>query len=365
MRVAFITDTFHPMVDGITKATTALGEGLREEGNEVRYWACTTRKGAEYPGATYYRGIPFYSYPEYGINLFARGFEESLMGFKPDVVHVHSPGGLGLQAVHIAKRKDIPCVFTYHTNLLGQMHYLPLHGIMGGAYKIAIMKAIGHFSGKSSATITPSEHGKEMLLEMGIGSEIIPNAVDTSRFRKKGGSGFLREKVGTENIVLVAGRIIKEKNLDSVLGAAAQMGDEAAFAFVGSGPYENSLRKKAGSMGLLGKNVFFLGRVGDAELVECYSGASLLFFPSTYDTFGLVCVEAMLCGLPVVAPEGSAQAGIEGIVEYAPGKEVESIRAALREKKGVPEGIVEGIRKRFGKRQVAKDHVEAYRKIMR
>jgi glycosyltransferase involved in cell wall biosynthesis len=220
-----------------------------------------------------------------------------------------------------------------------------------------------HFSGKSSATITPSAKGRKMLLEMGIGSEIIPNAVDTGRFVRMSGSRFLAEKVGTENIVLVAGRIIKEKNLDSALEAAARMGKEAAFVFVGSGPYENSLRKKAERMGLLGRNVFFLGRVGDAELVACYSEASLLFFPSTYDTFGLVCVEAMLCGLPVVAPDGSAQAEIEGIAGYAPGKELEAIRAALS-KGRVTEGIVEGLRKRFGKRQVAKEHIEAYERTM-
>ncbi|MFH0884780.1 MAG: glycosyltransferase [Candidatus Micrarchaeota archaeon] len=370
MRIAFITDTFHPMVDGITRTSTALGAGIENIGHEVHYWAVTTRWNASYPDTTYYLGTAFPPYPDYAINIFSPSFESSILGFAPDIIHIQSPGGLGLQALDIAKRNRIPCVFTYHTNLIAQMHYLPFSKYLSPAYKHLIRVAVRHFSETCGTMLAPSRYAQNLLREFGIRGRIIPNAVDTVRFSKKRKNGsFFADLVGAKHdkTVLVVGRVISEKNLDAALLAAQELVSETSFIFVGTGPYEKVLRRKAQEKDLLGKNVFFCGRVDDETLVDCYSNASLLFFPSEYDTFGLVAVEALACGLSVVAPAGSAQMEIydkTGVTSYKPGKEIDTIRNVLEAKVKIPTTVINGIRKKYDKKNVANAHLRVYRDII-
>lgn len=368
MKIAFITDTFHPMVDGITIASTQLGEGLRKRGNTVRYWACTTKKAATYPNTKYFYGLPFPPYPSYGINLISHSLEKSILDFSPDIIHIHTPGVLGLKTLLIAKRNKIPCVFTYHTNLHEQIHYLPFSRTLSRFYRRTIDATIRYFINRCDFTIAPTEYTRAMLGETQK-ITIIPNPVETEIFypRKKQKQFFKRILgVKSKNIVLVVGRIIKEKNLDKVLDIATMM-PECCFIFVGTGPYLNKLIQKSKSAGLLNSNVFFTGIVEHDALPMYYSNASLLFFPSTYDTFGLVALEALLCKLPVVIPKNSAQSEIlkgMGVITYKQNYELDEIKKALQENSEVSDRLVMKIRRRYNKERIAKDHESLYSNIL-
>lgn len=369
MNILFITDTFHPMKDGITKTITALGKGLNQLGHQVTYLACTTDTKASYPNTTYYKGIPFYGYKEYGINLFEISLEKHILDKKPDVIHIHSPAGLGLQAAAIAKKNRIPFLFTYHTNLVEQVHYLPFYKILRQFYIYLIKETIRHFTRNASAVISLSKYAQKMLKSFDINSMIIPNAVNDSKFYPEIEKDyFVRYNVpmGTK-IVLIVGRLIREKNLDNILDIATKI-NHTSFVFVGRGPYGQKLKTRAKKLKILDKKIFFLENIADNELRKCYSNADLLFFPSKYDTFGLVAIESLMCGSPVLVPKQSAQrefANYSGVFLYEDGIELESIRRVLMGKNKPTQKTIVQLKNRYGRKAIALKHIKLYEKIIK
>ncbi|NLB18694.1 MAG: glycosyltransferase family 4 protein, partial [Syntrophomonadaceae bacterium] len=234
-----------------------------------------------------------------------------------DIIHVHSPFILGPMGARFSKKLDVPLVFTYHTLYDQYVHYVPMAQEL--ARDLAI-KYCSFFSNKCDLVIAPSIEIKEMIQRNGISSpiEVIPTGVETARF-KKGNPNWIRKHFGIPSdrkICLFVGRLSKEKNLEFLIQAfqkVKQQYDNACLVIIATGPLEKELKKTVINLGMvLNEDVIFAGFLSFENLVDAYCGADLFTFASVTETQGIVLVEAMAAGLPVVAVKAT---GSQDMVE--------------------------------------------------
>lgn len=224
--------------------------------------------------------------------------------FEPDIVHSHHPFLLGDTALRISAMRNIPVVYTHHTMYEQYTHYVP--GDSPLMQRFVIELATG-YANLCSAVIAPSESIGQVIRERGVmvPVEVIPTGVDLGRFAKGDGVSF-RRLLGIPLDALVVGytgRLAPEKNLGFLSQAVAQFlqkDSRAHFLVVGSGPSDSDIREIFKNEGLLNRLHFAGSRTG-TELVNAYHAMDVFAFASHSETQGLVLVEAMACGLPVVA----------------------------------------------------------------
>ncbi|MFH2101087.1 MAG: glycosyltransferase family 1 protein [Candidatus Micrarchaeota archaeon] len=311
MKIAVFTDSFHPQKNGVvvflSEALRALsekhevilfasGEGkLREErinGNYRIYWVPST----PFP---FYEGYRVSSTTPLEINRILK--EE-----KPDLVHLHAPVVLGLHGLIAAKKRRIPIIATYHTHFPDYLPHLlrgKLFRLVGGIGDYTTKKLIKLVFSQVDISTAPTKELVKELTDYGIKNVVyLPNGVNIKKMHSiKGDGGALREKfgIGAKKIVLYAGRISFEKQLEVLLEAFRELDDgSTALLIVGSGPSLDRYKEMAGVFGL--KNVVFAGFVEDDILSAAYSTANVFASPSGSETFGLTFVEAMSFGLPAV-----------------------------------------------------------------
>ena len=257
----------------------------------------------------YYKSKPLKKYPNYRVisvrSIFFPRTSNIIKKIQPDLIHSHSPAFMGVHGVIASYRHAIPLIFTYHT-FLGDSVYLisSLPSIQNAARKSFDLWLKWYFR-RCDGIIAPSEAAKnelEVLTDKNI--EVIPTGIDIKRF-SNGDGGRARKEMGLENekVILHVGRVVKEKNLDLMVDAAPLVIEkipDAMFVIAGEGPYKKELENKVKNAGLEG-NFIFTGFVDDAKLPDYYHAADVFAFPSKYETQGIVAVEAMAAGLPVVA----------------------------------------------------------------
>jgi glycosyltransferase involved in cell wall biosynthesis len=205
-----------------------------------------------------------------------------------DVVHLHHPNPLGDLAVLAGPRRTL--VITQHSDVVRQRALWPLYGpLVRAAVARARFVAIG-----SEQLLRTSRE----LRGFEAKARIIPFGIDASRFERAPAvaarAASLRQAWGGGPIVLTVGRMVGYKGFDVLLRAAR--GLPATVVFVGAGPDEAALRAAAGP------NVVFAGRVSDEDLPACYHAADIFCLPSVTiaEAFGMVLLEAMACGVPLV-----------------------------------------------------------------
>jgi 1,2-diacylglycerol 3-alpha-glucosyltransferase len=157
----------------------------------------------------------------------------------------------------------------------------------------------------------PSKHTQSRLLRHDIESVVLPSPIDVHRFKPnpKGGEVVRREHGYTKktNLILSVGRVVKEKNYDFMLRAAACSRDlDMRFLIVGKGPYLDTLKKEAERLGI-SRKVQFTGYIlAKEKLVDYYNAADAFIFASKFETQGLTLLEAFACGKPAAVLEGTA-----------------------------------------------------------
>ena len=218
----------------------------------------------------------------------ALGLPSLVRSSAADVVHLHHPNPLGDLAVLTGPRR--PLVITQHSDVVRQRVLWPLYGpLVRAAVARARFVAIG-----SEQLLRTSRE----LRGFEAKARIIPFGIDASRFARTpsvaGRAAALREAWGGGPIVLAVGRMVGYKGFDVLLRAARTLA--ATVVLVGSGPSEAALRAAAGP------NVVFAGRVSDEDLPACYHAADVFCLPSVTiaEAFGMVLLEAMACGVPLV-----------------------------------------------------------------
>jgi glycosyltransferase involved in cell wall biosynthesis len=294
MRVALITETFLPNVNGVVTTLCRLLEHLRDHGHEALLVA-PEGSVASYAGAEVIplRGVPFPAYPELRITPPQLGLTAQLRHFRPDLVHLAGTMALGVAGRHAARQLGVPLVGAYHTDFPAYTQHYGLGFLRALAYRYLrwVHNSCAFTLCPSLATIADlRDHGFRRLRLWGRG-------VDTERFHPRHRSAAWRESVGAqpgERVLLSVGRLAPEKRLDLLADVLPSL-PNTRLVLVGDGPARPALEQR------LGTNAHFTGYLRGAELATAYASSDLFVFPSDTETFGQVIQEAMASGLPVVA----------------------------------------------------------------
>jgi len=301
VRIALVSDTYTPQVNGVTTVVVRIANVLREFGHQVvavapRY----PGHDDESPSELRIPSASFLPYPAIRLSVPQFGtVARFLDAFEPEIVHVATEGPLGLTGRRYAVRRGIPLVTSYHTNF---PQYARHYG--AGALEPLVWKWLRWFHRPAVLTQTPGEAVAAELKRRGIGNPVVwGRGVDTAHFHPgRRSAGWRRWLAGGDDtaIVLHVGRLAPEKNID-VLAAAwtaarERAGQRATFVLAGEGPETRRLLTRLPWVRQLG----FLDR---GRLADVYASADICVLPSKTETCGLVALEAMASGLAVVAAD--------------------------------------------------------------
>jgi len=320
VRVLFISDVYFPRVNGVSTSIRTFREDLAHCGVETllvapRYDAADAGEGGSTTAAAGESGVmrvPGSRVPRdpedrrMSWRAATRALEP-LLRTGLDLVHIHTPFIAHYAGVRFARRAGLPAVATYHTFFEEYLHhYLPLlprtlSRLMARSFTRSQCAAV-------EALIAPSEQMRAVLLGYGVttGIHVIPTGLAADRFRPGDGAAF-RARAGiaaTRPLVTYIGRVAHEKNIGFLVRVFAEVlrsVPAALLVIAGEGPARESLCAQVAALGLANQ-VRFTGYLErDGALLDCYAAADVLVFASRTETQGLVLLEAMAQGTPVVS----------------------------------------------------------------
>ncbi|MGH1378837.1 MAG: glycosyltransferase family 4 protein [Alphaproteobacteria bacterium] len=286
MRVLIISDAWHPQVNGVVRTYEHLCKELKNTGHKVEVIG----------PADFAASVPMPFYPE--IKLVIRPFkrlQRLIKDYSPDKIHIATEGPLGWAARKYCINNNIQFTTCYHTQfpdyIAKRFAWLipPLYNVV---HKMGI-KIVRKFHAPSSTLMVATKSLEEQLLEWEFKTEIkhLSRGVDTSIFNNTPPVKQDKTLQNVESpIALYVGRMAIEKNLEDFL----EMPWQGTKVMVGDGPTRTSLEKKY-------PDAIFVGKKTREELASYYRAADIFVFPSKTDTFGIVLIEALACGLPVAA----------------------------------------------------------------
>ena len=299
-RVAAFTDTYLPTVNGVTYTIRTWRDRWKRRGRrmDVVYPGVDDRRPEtdEYPVSS----LPFPFYDEFRLGIPA--IPDAVRA--ADLVHAHTPFGVGLGGLRLARRENRPLVASYHTPAAEYAGYLvegwlrDVVARVGDAYE-------RWFLGRADHVIAPSEIAGTELRDRGIGPvSVVPNGVDVDRFAPTDPATFrARYDLPEGPLVGYTGRHGYEKCLIDLVDAA--VGSDLTLVFGGDGPARSALEARAEEQGV---DARFLGFLDREELPQFYSVLDVFAFPSPVETQGLVALESIACGTPVVGVKNGALA---------------------------------------------------------
>jgi glycosyltransferase involved in cell wall biosynthesis len=318
MNVAIFTDNDFDKINGVTTTLTA---ALRYAPPAVRprvYTAATLPVDTPQYLALRSAGVPIPFYSE------MRMFVPRLLEYvdrarkdRIDVVHLTTPGPIGLAALFVSWRLGLPMIGSFHTDLAAYTRVLSGSARLGGLMREYMRWPYG----KCSRILVPSEHTRHTLIDAKFTPsklQVWPRGVDTALFTPAKRSKALRDVWHVSDrrpALLYVGRVSREKGLGLLLPLRDRLhriGFEHRFVIAGQGPFEDELRREM-------PEAVFTGPLSRDAVAEVFASADLFVFPSRTDTAGNVVLEAQASGLPVViAGEGGAREqmvnGLTGIV---------------------------------------------------
>ncbi|MEY3462536.1 MAG: hypothetical protein RLZZ468_314 [Cyanobacteriota bacterium] len=307
MKIAFFTETFLPKVDGIVTRLTKTLPHLVSCGDEVMVF-CPEGAPEQFMGAAVVGvpAMPLPLYPELKLALPRPAVAEALDRFQPDLVHVVNPAVLGLGGIWLAKTKGYPLVASYHTHL---PKYLEHYGM--GMLEPLLWELLKAAHNQARLNLCTSTAMVQELSERGIQhTDLWQRGVDTDLFRPELASPAMRQRLlgghsDTGKLLLYIGRLSAEKQIERIRPVLEAIPD-ARLALVGDGPHRARLEEH-----FAGLPVHFVGYLAGEELASAYASGDAFVFPSSTETLGLVLLEAMAAGCPVV---GANRGGIPDIV---------------------------------------------------
>ena len=271
VRILLVTDAWEPQVNGVVRTLKTTARELTAMGHEVRFLTPLE-----------FRTLPCPTYPEIRLSLFPQaGVDRTLCEFDPDVLHIATEGPLGMAARRYALRHDFPFTTAYHTRFPEYVHArfrLPL------SWSYAWLR---RFHGPSRAVMAPTQVVVDDLEANGFSNvKLWSRGVDQDIFRPQPS----KRLDSSPPIFLYVGRVAVEKNVEAFL----ELDLPGSKWVVGTGPALERIRERH-------PQANYLGVLEREDLAQVYAAADVFVFPSRTDTFGLVLLEAMACGLPVAA----------------------------------------------------------------
>ena len=305
LRIALVTETYPPEVNGVALTVARIAEGLRRRGHQLQL--VRPRQAGDAAGAAgelLVRGAPIPCYPHLRLGLpAARRLRAAWGDWRPDLVHIATEGPLGASALRVARELDLAVTSDFRTNFQAYSAHFRLGWLRG-----AILAYLRRFHNRSGCTMVPTEALRAELRAAGFERTlVVARGVDTQLFDPARRSDDLRRHWGVAadvRAVLYVGRLAAEKNLDLLLQAFAAMRQIDArlrLVLVGDGPQREALRQRC-------PEAVFAGQRSGTDLAAHYASADLFVFPSLTETFGNVTPEAMASALPVLAFDHAAAA---------------------------------------------------------
>jgi 1,2-diacylglycerol 3-alpha-glucosyltransferase len=313
LNIAFFTDTFLPATDGVVTSIQGFRKELERRGHHVYIFASgnssTKRLTEKDKNVFVLRGMRFKKYPQYSLALFPFLASHRLKNLRIDVLHAQTPFILGMYALFFAKSNRIPIVGSFHTLFTNKSVIKEYTTNSKLLVRILVKYAWPYaqfFYSRCDKVIAPSATIKSVLEKHSIdGAFTVPNGIDLERFNSRIDGSKVRERLtggGSNKLVLYIGRLSKEKRIDTLLKAARLLkGKKITFVIGGTGPAAALYQRMAHNMRL--DNVQFTGFISDEELPRYYAACDLFCLPSTFDTQGIVSIEAMACNKPVVGAD--------------------------------------------------------------
>jgi len=302
MRIAFFSEGYDPFTNGVVVLLKAYREALEKAGHEVFVFAPEHHGRPEFEDHVVRLPSLYWCKKTYPcLRPFAKN-ERLFAGGHFDVIHSHHPFSCGLLAERLARKHQIPLVYTFHTLLTNYSGYFP------GASKVAeqgLLKIIRRHCERADAVTVSTGVMEKWLRQRGVETPIqIVRPPITLQPAPAGARERMRKHLGADEntvIALCASRLSLEKDVDFLIRATKKFSNpNVKVVLVGSGPMEVSLREQVEALGLTQK-VLFIGEAQHSEMPNWYAAADMLVFPSRNDTLGLVLIEAMASGLPCVA----------------------------------------------------------------
>jgi 1,2-diacylglycerol 3-alpha-glucosyltransferase len=321
MHIAFFTNFYLPVINGVVRSVESFRSELTHQGHNVFVFAQTDQGYVdEAPFIFRYPSLRLPTQVKVSAVIPVSPFVDQLLpALKLDVIHTHHPFLLGQTAAGKAEDLGLPLIFTFHTQYQEYTHYFPLpQEAIQEFLKDAIHNWLMDFMGKCHHIVVPSESMKETLVrDYGLRDRytVIPTGIDLKLYRRAAGRS-LRSKLGwqKDKILVSSGRLGQEKNWDTLFKAVKrvhQKHPETRFVLIGDGLERESLQNLAAELGIA-ERIIFTGEVPFSEVVRYLKAADVFGFASVTETQGLVTMEALAAGLPVVAVDAS---GTRDIVE--------------------------------------------------
>ncbi len=294
IRVAVVTESFLPQVNGVTNSVLRILEHLRAQGHQALVIAPESIDGPkEYAGFRVKRvpslemkGLIPLAFPQ-------RNLEQLLDGFAPDVIHLASPIFLGKYVTKIAQKLDIPTLSVYQTDIAGFARHYGLTVAHN-----TLKKWVAKIHSSTDRTLAPSTWSCRDLEESGVKNvHLWQRGVDSLRFSPdKRDLNLRREILGERTdrkIVGYVGRLANEKRVDDL--AVLDARDDIQLVIVGDGPARQKLEKSL-------PNAYFAGYQGGDDLARHYASLDYFVHTGKHETFCQSIQEALASGVPVIAP---------------------------------------------------------------
>jgi glycosyltransferase involved in cell wall biosynthesis len=329
MKIAVFTETAPPNVNGVVRRLDHTIPLLERAGDEVLLFAPAGGPnrwhGSEVVHAP---SIPLPMYPEVAVGMPRPALRSRLAKFAPDVVHAVNPAILGAGGLLYARSLGIPVVASFHTHL---PRYLRHYGL--GLFEPLAWDLLRSLHNQAAINLCISDPIADELRGRGLDRVEVGwrGGVDTSLFHPERNSRSMRVALSGGNpdlpLIIAVGRLSAEKGLD-IFAPMLDKLPGVRLAFIGDGPYRAELERR-----LKDHDVCFAGYLTGDQLASAVASADALVFPSQTDTLGLVLLEAMAAGTPVVAANcGGApdlvRDAFNGML-FAPG-DADSAAAAVR-----------------------------------
>ncbi len=306
MNIIMFTNTFAPHLGGVAHSVEWLAQSLKNIGHQVLVVAPDYSGAPQIePGVIRIPAIQNFNGTDFSVPLpFSKPLERVLDSFAPDLVHSHHPFLLGHSALRVAAARSLPVVFTYHTRYEMYGHYVARDS---AALKRLVRSLALGYCDLCDHVIAPSESIADFLVhhEVETPVTVIPTGIDVDRFAGGDGRG-VRAKFGIgegDFVIGHVGRLAPEKNLRFLAEAVADYmrgNDKAHFIVAGQGLMREEMATIFAAAGVLDR-VHMPGSVPQSDLPDFYAAMNAFAFSSLSETQGLVLVEAMAAGVPVVA----------------------------------------------------------------